>query len=247
MKLFLQIALSAILLCASTLASALTPMEESYIYKITQGTSAGLSSGARSILNDANKNPEVLDVLAEVVLQSYNKGDAYVSAVSYASRALGESNNGRYFSTVSQVASGNGHRKMRKHAKKAAKKLSGLDTSNQYSQGSVDLPRVKKQAEKRRARLAKNLKPAEGHETIAIVTPGMSYSQIMARCGPPTSTTAYVTGKAWIPFNFRGKDTVRTILLYKGQGRVVVSNSSAYTSNSNAIEVELDASEVGWR
>jgi len=80
-----------------------------------------------------------------------------------------------------------------------------------------------------------------------IVEPGMSAGEVTARCGHPTSITSHITGKQFIPFNFKGGDTVRSYYLYKGQGVVVVANDSAWTSGTHVIEVQFDENEPGFR
>jgi len=64
--------------------------------------------------------------------------------------------------------------------------------------------------------------------------------------GEPTATTSRMTGKAFRPFNFSGKDNVRMYALYKGVGRLVLSNTSAYTSTYRVIEVIADTTETGF-
>lgn len=71
--------------------------------------------------------------------------------------------------------------------------------------------------------------------------------QVYSIIGPPTSTNSHITGKAFIPFNFRGKDSYRSIAHYKGQGRIVFSNSSAYSSDQRVLEVQVDPNESGFQ
>src|SRR3546814_16993855 len=75
----------------------------------------------------------------------------------------------------------------------------------------------------------------------------MSMQQVYSIIGPPTSTNSHITGKAFIPFNFRGKDSYRSIAHYKGQGRIVFSNSSAYSSDQRALEVHMDPNASGFQ
>ena len=93
-------------------------------------------------------------------------------------------------------------------------------------------------------------KPAAGGEAkfapITEVKAGMSMEQAYAVAGHPTSTTTYETGKRWVPFNFKGGDIARTAALYKGQGRIVFSNNSAYSSGMSVLEVIVDPNEKGY-
>ena len=84
-----------------------------------------------------------------------------------------------------------------------------------------------------------------GESGLDIILPGMSLQEVYALVGEPTGTTSYQTGKAWIPFNFGAKDLARTVILYKGQGRVVLSHDG-YSSTSNVLEVILDPAESGY-
>ena len=235
------------LLLHSGVAAALSDKEAFILHQITQGNAEQLRAGARGIVESGLDSAEVLDPLAETMLQNYTKGGDYVDAIAWVAKAFAEAGNVRYVGVLDKIASQKGNRKIRGAAKKARKALGDPGAAEQYQAGSVDLAAVKKAADREYERMVKALKPADGFESIAIVEVGMSQSQIMARCGPPTSTTAYITGKSFIPFNFRGRDTVRTQLLYKGQGRIIVANNSAYTSNASAIEVIIDPSEVGYR
>lgn len=241
--------LSAFVFCLSFsgIAGALTPKEDFTLYQMSRGSAEEFRAAARGIIAGHVKNTTVLDALAETTLQSYTKEGEWGDAVAWATRALGESRNARYLGTLEEIKSSKASRKIKKYAKKAAKQLGSASGTEQYKSGSVNLASVKSNADKAYARLIKSLQAPAGKETIAIASVGMSQSELMARAGPPTSTTAYITGKSFIPFNFRGKDSVRSMLLYKNQGYVVVSNSSAYTSNANVIEVVIDTSEAGYR
>jgi len=58
------------------------------------------------------------------------------------------------------------------------------------------------------------------------VTLGMTESEVQAILGAPTSTSSHVTGKAYNPFNFSGRDTVRIVYHWAGVGRVEFSQGS---------------------
>lgn len=214
---------------------------------MSRGNAEEFRAAARGVIAENIKNTTVLDALAETTLKNYTREGEWVDAAAWATRALGESGNPRYVGVLDTINSSKASRKIKKYAKKAVKQLGPTSDTPQYKAGSVSLATVKANADNAYDRLTKSLDAPAGKETIAIATVGMSQSQIMARCGPPSSTTAYVTGKSFIPFNFRGKDSVRTMLLYKGQGRVVVSNNSAYTSDASVIEVIIDPNEAGYR
>lgn len=237
-----------LLLALPGLAQALTEQEDFVMYQMTRGTPGELLGAAKGVVSGGITEPAVLDALAETVLQNMSQEGDWVDALAWGARALGESGNARYAAPLDKIAKAKGQasRKLRKYAKKALKQLpaGGADS---YVAGSVDLDAVKVSADAAYDQMVANIEVPEGKESIAIVKAGMSQSQVMARCGPPTSTTGYVTGKAFIPFNFRGKDSVRTMLLYEGQGHIIVSNNSAYTTDASVVEVVINPSEVGYR
>ena len=74
----------------------------------------------------------------------------------------------------------------------------------------------------------------------------MSMAEAYALAGEPTSSTGHVTGKAWIPYNFKGSDTLRQYSLYKGKGRIIFTNRSHYDRSWQVYEVQIDASEPGY-
>ena len=71
-------------------------------------------------------------------------------------------------------------------------------------------------------------------------------AQAYALVGEPTSSTGHVTGKAWIPFNFKGSDTARLYALYKGKGRIIFTNRSYYDHTWQVYEVQTDSNEPGY-
>ena len=62
-------------------------------------------------------------------------------------------------------------------------------------------------------------RPAPGSKFTQIQI-GMPLKQVMDIVGTPTDQGAYMTGKAWIPFNF-GSDRYRYEVVYKGQSWVM--------------------------
>ena len=225
---------------------AASAKEDFIVYQITRGDPEQLRAAARGVIAGNVQSTKVMDPLAETMLQNVSKGKDWQDAVAWGARALGASGNSRYVGVLQELSAKGTPRKIRRHAKKSLE-LIGSASGAQYQKGGVDLGKAKQSADKAYKRIVKSLKPAEGKETIAIATAGMSQGQVMARCGPPTSTSAYITGKSFIPFNFKGGDSVRTMLLYQGQGYVLVSNSSAFTSKASVIEVVIDPDEPGYR
>jgi outer membrane protein assembly factor BamE (lipoprotein component of BamABCDE complex) len=76
---------------------------------------------------------------------------------------------------------------------------------------------------------------------MAKVTVGMTDAQVRKEMGDPDNTTAYMTGKAWIPFYY-GPDTHRADWIYNGKGRVVFSRNR-YSGGLKVIDVRYDPNE----
>ena len=74
---------------------------------------------------------------------------------------------------------------------------------------------------------------------------GMEQQQVFALLGPPTSSGAYVTGKAWIPFYYGG-DKTRTIARYKGEGYIVFSQNNSFSSAYNVQSIHYNPNESGF-
>ena len=240
--------LATVLIALCSSAFALKPEYTTPVFQLTSENPGQILSGSKRVFDQGITDPEVLDIIMEVILQNANKGDSFVESLSWACNAISKSGNSRYYTALMSVAEDKGvHKKLRKYAKKAAGKVGKPKGTEQYAKGMADLAKAKKSAEAAQAELAKSIKGAKGFSSIGDVVPGISASELVAKCGPPTSTTSHITGKQFIPFNFKGNDTIRTYYLYKGQGRVVVANDSAYTSNAHVIEIEIDPSEAGYR
>jgi len=76
---------------------------------------------------------------------------------------------------------------------------------------------------------------------------GMSVKEVTDLIGQPTDQGAYVTGKAFIPFNFGG-DRYRHELVYKGQGRLVFAGGSVGNPGAGRlIRIVHNAKEPGNR
>lgn len=230
-----------------TTAQAADVVGQRYINQLTRGGSVSIKQAAQSIYNTGERDTEVLDVAAEVLLQRYPMaGSSDIDSLAWVCRALGNSRNSRYYSTLKEVVESDAHRKLRKYAKKALKEVKRSD-AEQYRKGSVDYAKLRKNGAKASAKkaAAKPKASGSGKNSIDIVREGMSMQEVYDLIGQPTATTAHQTGKAWIPFNFAAKDIARTILLYKGQGRVVCSHDG-YSSTSRVLEVIVDPGETGY-
>lgn len=248
----------ATLLIASILGFQVQAFNDADQYNISQMVNGGPTSirnAAKNLYHTQETNPAVLDVMAEVLLQNYHMNDRNgIDAMAWACKALGNSGLGRYQSTLEEVAEQGAHRKLRKYAKKSLKQLN-KDGSAQYVKGSVDLDKLREnpkavtsKASSAKKAVAKAVAPVASGKAkpITEVKVGMGMAQAYAIAGQPTATTTYQTGKAWIPFNFKGGDTARQAALYKGQGRIVFSNESHYSGNWRVLEVLVNPNESGY-
>jgi len=243
--------LTTLLLSGTVLA--VDVVDQRYIDEMTQGGMASVKDAARSMYNTGETNTQVLDVAAEILLQNYaNASDP--DAMAWVAKALGRSHNGRYYNVLNEVVRSNADKKLRKHAGAALKEI-GSATGDQYVKGGVDLVAVRNHKAPASRTAAKNkAAPAAAAPAAApaatsgldVIRKGMSMQEAFALVGAPTSSTARATGKAWIPFNYKGGDLVRSYALYKGKGRIVFSTSSRYDSTYRVVEVQIDPNERGY-
>ena len=251
-KIVVALALAGAVSSGSAMA-ALSAGDQYNVDQIRQGNPQSLRSAAENIYS-SGAAPEVLDVLAEALLQNAGQGgNTYIDALSWSCKALGNSGNKRYYTVLKQVADG-GNRKLAKHCGRAASDLGSAD-GEQYAQGMASLTATNSTAGSKAsaknplvaAAAAESASNSGGsHKPISEVTVGMSMQQAVSIAGPPDSVNAYITGKAFIPFNFKGGDTHREVGHYKGQGRIIYSNTSAYSSNQRVLEVQIDPNESGY-
>ncbi len=217
-------------------------VDQRYINQLTKGGNVSIKQAAQSIYNTGEKDTEVLDVAAEVLLQRYpTAAKADIDTLSWLCRAIGNSGNGRYYSALNEVAESDAHRKLKKFAKKAAKAVG--ESGTQYKKGSVNIASLRKTGAK--TTTPKAVAKPSGKAGLEVIVEGMSLQEVYDLVGQPTATTTHQTGKAWIPFNYGAKDLARTYLLYKGKGRVITSHDG-YSSTSRVLEVLIDPNETGY-
>jgi hypothetical protein len=239
------------LAAASVLVSgaAIAALDAGNQYKldqITQGGPASLRSAAQSIAN-TGADPVVLDALAEAALKNKNDGTGTgVDAVAWSCKALAAAGGKRYYNVIKSLADNDGtHRKARKHCERAAGDVGGPDDA-QYVAGSTSLDKVAAKAGNSAKQTAPAAASSGQFKPLSEIKVGMSMEEAYAIAGPPTATSGHITGKAFNPFNFKGGDSYRTYGLYKGQGRLVFANNSAYSSGQRVVEVIINADESGY-
>ena len=234
---------SIVLLLLTPFSQAADVVEQRYIDQMTRGGNTSLKQAAQSIYNTNENNTEVLDVAAEVLLQRYGSATKQdLDTLAWVAKSIGQSGNGRYYTALKQVVDSDAPSKLRKYAKKSLKAI-GSASGEQYTAGMINLQTLKKSKPKAKPKSA--AKKNTGKADISVIVNGMTMQEVYDLLGSPTNTTNRQTGKAWIPFNFGGKDMARTISIYKGQGRVIFSHD-AYSGTPKVIEVIVDPNESGY-
>lgn len=237
----------------SSTGMALDAVGQRYVDLLTKGGAASIREAAQSIFHTGMKDTEVLDVAAEVLIQEYPSaiGNREIDAMAWVCKALGNSGNGRYSGVLKQVAEGGGHRKLTRHCAVAGKRLRNASSDGSYVPGTINLKKYqdasRSSAPARPA--AAQARPAKGvisRGSFSDIVVGMSMDEVTALIGAPSNTYSHQTGKAWNPFNFQGKDVARIVALYKGQGRIIYSQDTVYSSSWRVLEIREDASETGY-
>ncbi len=238
--------ITILLMLMVTAAQAVDVVGQRYIDQMTKGGAVSIKRAAQGIYHSGETNTEVLDVAAETLLSKHmtagnREGDAYA----WVAKALGASGNGRYSSVLNEVLNSTSNRSVRKYAKIAIGQLG--DTSvKQYKKGMVDLAAIrsgKKQSSKAKPVVKK--RTSSNKASFDVVREGMSSQEVYDLIGTPDNTVTHQTGKAWNPFHVSGRDLVRTVALYKGQGQIIFSHNS-YSGVSRVIEVITDPNESGY-
>ncbi|MFC4701789.1 hypothetical protein ACFO4O_16680 [Glaciecola siphonariae] len=132
-------ALLAIGLSFSALAE-LNPRDQKLADLLLSGDMQRVKSAAKGIKDNEINNPELLDIAAEILLRKYeNAYSSEVDTLAWLARAIGASENGRYYSALSEVVEGSGQKKLVRHAKSA---LGDIDEAagEQYALGMYKLP-----------------------------------------------------------------------------------------------------------
>lgn len=254
MKTMMMSVVAGALLVVAGSAGAMDESMQRYAQMLASGGVSSVQRGAEEIVNQSINDEELLDVAAEVLAQNYNKnpGETYVDSMAWVCRALGNSGSGRYKALLEDVADKADARKIGKYCKKGAGNLpKGVQP---YVVGSTNLDKYRNgggagSAPAKSAKSGKSATPAaaaSGKADFSKIREGMSMEEVESLIGPPTAMNSRITGKAFRPFNFSGKDSVRSYALYKGVGRLVLSNSSAYTSTYRVIEIVSDPTETGF-
>lgn len=231
-------------------AQALDASGQRYVNQLVQGGPVSIRDAAQSIYHSGYRDTETLDVAAEVLLQKYRTASDSTSAdaLAWVCKALGISGNGRYKPVLDEVVANSNNSKLDRHCEKAADSLSPGGAA--YTAGSVNLDAYRngkgQPASNAPAAVAPAAAVAQGSGSFSDIRTGMSMDEVNALLGAPSATSSHQTGKAWIPFNFKGKDVARVVALYKGKGRITFSQESVYANVWRVMEVTNNPNESGY-
>ncbi len=145
------------LLLLSFPTMAASPAGELYIKRIAVLDSYLLREVSKSIYHSEFKEQEVLDVLAEKLIQSYNDGGkTNYDSIAWTCKALGKSGDIRYKKILQTVKENTDNKKIKKFAKKALKMMPEGQANESYEKGIVDLVSI-------RDNILNNLSPNNNH------------------------------------------------------------------------------------
>ncbi len=132
-------AIMALLLSFNVLAD-LTAQENRLKDMLLSGDMTQLKTASKQIYNAKVANPEVLDIAAEILLKKYpyaTRSD--IDPLAWLARAIGASENGRYYSVLAEVIANTSNAKLERHAETALEDLPG-STGEQFVAGMYALP-----------------------------------------------------------------------------------------------------------
>lgn len=235
-----KIVLTALSLMALSLpAFALSPEAINQLNVLAKGTPSHLRGIANDVYQAGVKaDPDVADAIAESLLRHYPNNDPqYLDALAWSAKALGNVGSDRYRDTLNEVLKNSKDKRLNRHVENARKGLIQSD-SPQYQKGSFDLDGKLQEAAKAFLELHKDNK-------LINVKHDMTMEEVYALIGKPAAETDHITGKQYIPFNFKGADLKRTYALYEGAGQVIFSKPNQYTRTWRVIDVLFDTTEDG--
>lgn len=224
----------------STQAFALDAVETLYAEKIVHGGPSTVRDTASSLSAVEGLDSQLYDIAAEVLLRDYQSAtsNTSVDAMAWITKALASSGDAKYLPVLAEVRDSASHAKLKKHANVSYRNLkkNSNKSSPVYQQGMVDLTFIKRGSIK-----------GIGKQGLEVIKIGMGAGEVYDLVGTPTSERGNVTGKAWNPFNFSGKGSMRITAYFKGKGSVVFENTSKYSGGRRVVDVIIDPYESGAR
>jgi hypothetical protein len=261
MKAWIALVLMAATGLGAMSAQALDAATERYTKMLASGGPGTIGSAAESIASTGITDPEVLDLVAQVLSDIHLKNTDdhdYAETTSWLCKALGGSGNGRYKPLLDEVSASPMSRKARGYCEKAAKQLPAA-SADPFKVGSVVVDNYKDggpayaaggkkpTGAATKAAAAAPAAPA-GPKAVdfSIIREGMSSQEVSDLIGQPSAQTNHMTGKQFIPFNFGARDLQRMNYLYKGVGHIEFSLKSAYNGVFRVIKIVPDPNETGY-
>jgi hypothetical protein len=250
---------SIALMCVAGNALALDQSGQRYTTMLASGGPGTISNAAQDIFNTGMKDPEVLDVAAQVLVDIGPKtllSGEFADAASWLCKALGISGNGRYKAVLESMTKADINKKTKKWCDKSADQLSG-GAADSFVPGSVSVDSYKDGGKGKPAAAAATGKaaPAAVAKTaptsnkpvdFSLIKEGMSQQEVDSLIAPPTAQNTRMTGKQFQPFNFGAKDLQRLKYLYKGVGHIEFSMKSGYNGIFRVIAIVPDPNESGY-
>lgn len=135
-------------------------------------------------------------------------------------------------------------------SKQAAQK----DDSKQTVQAQDDTKSSKDSDEGKTARHKKERAPKdvgpfnnapEGH-AFAKILRNMSSGEVVELLGHPQDEHGNVTGRAFNPWDFRGRGAYAMVYHYKGKGRIYLESNDKYSNVMRVCKVVYDPDEPGY-
>ena len=214
---FLKVAAIALPLLSTPLF-ALNAQEERYLRILSHDGIGAVKEVSQSVYKTREDNQQVLDQIAEQLLKRHRTATKYdVDALAWATKALMQSSNRRYYTALEIVAYSDAPKKLRKYAKKGFKMLKKPE-GEQYALGMAAGTTVAAEA-------TTPTKENTGTVSFEGIVTGMTLDEVQTLIGAPDSMQVYETDKGWVPFDYEGGDTVRQEAVYKNKGRIIYSNN----------------------
>ena len=179
--------------------------------QLLSGDLGQLKAASQRIFKEEINNPELLDIAAEILLNKYPEAySSEVDTLAWLARAIGSSENGRYYGVLSEVVSKTKINKLERHADKALDNLPGA-SGEQYVAGMYTLPEgafEKEESSELVARLKElmlagdlaSLKQA-AKEIVSTRTVDQELTDIAAEAllrNYPSATKAHIDTLAWL-------------------------------------------------
>ncbi|WP_414829107.1 hypothetical protein [Alteromonas sp. H39] len=119
----------------------LNPRHQKLADMMLSGDLRQLKVAAQSIYESEITDPELIDIAAEILLTKYpHTYPSEIDTIAWLARAIGASENGRYYEALSQVVNSTDNSKLERHADSALDDLPGKE-GEQYQAGMYQLPK----------------------------------------------------------------------------------------------------------